>query len=78
MYLVLGTSLFALMVPLTASVVTYIALGVEVDWSLVAVEVPGILVGSCLGPVLNRHMNEQVLKTFVAAVLLALVHYIIF
>jgi hypothetical protein len=72
MYLVVGTSLVALMMPLTVSVSTYIALGVTVDWALVAVEVPGIFVGSFLGPVLNRYLNERALRTFVAAVLLAL------
>lgn len=78
MYLVVGTSLVALMIPLTVSVITYLALEVKVDWFLVAVEVPGILVGSFLGPALNCHMNEQALKTFVAVVLLALgVHYLV-
>jgi uncharacterized membrane protein YfcA len=38
----------------------------------VAVEVPGVLAGSFLGPWLNRYMNEKALKTFVAAVLLAI------
>jgi len=72
MFLVVGTSLVALMIPLTVSVVTYLALDVRMDWALIAVEVPGILVGSLLGPVLNRYMNEKALKTFVVAVLLAI------
>lgn len=77
MYLVVGTSLVALMVPLTASVLTYLALQVGVDWRLIAIEVPGILVGSLLGPALNRHMNERALKGFVALVLLAIgVYYL--
>lgn len=79
MFLVVGTGLVALMIPLTVSVATYLALDVRVDWALVAVEVPGIVVGSVLGPMLNRRMNEQALKTFVAVVLLALgVHYLVF
>ena len=78
MYLVVGTGLVALMIPLTVSVLTYMALSVGVDWILVAVEVPGILVGSFLGPLLNRHMNEKVLKTFVAVMLLAIgVYYVL-
>ena len=77
MVLVLGTSLVALMVPLTVSVATYLALGVRVDWLLVGVEVPGIVIGSLLGPLLNRGMNERALKSFVAAVLLTLgVYYL--
>jgi uncharacterized protein len=72
MYLVIGTSLVALMIPLTISVLTYLALEVGVDWKLVAVEVPGVLAGAFLGPLFNRYMNERALKTFVAAVLLAI------
>lgn len=71
-YLAVGTGLLALMIPLTVSVLTYLALQVGVDWSLVAFEVPGILAGSFLGPLLNRYMNEKALKTFVAIVLLAI------
>jgi uncharacterized membrane protein YfcA len=79
MYLVIGTGLVALMIPLTVSVLTYLALEVGVDWKLIAVEVPGILVGSFLGPALNRYMNEKALKTFVAVVLLTIgVYYLIF
>jgi len=52
---------------------------VRMDWTLIAVEVPGILVGSLVGPMLNRYMNEKALKTFVAAVLLAIgVYYLFF
>jgi uncharacterized membrane protein YfcA len=77
MYLVVGTGLVALMIPLTVSVLTYLALQVQVDWRLVAVEVPGVLAGSFLGPALNRYMNEKVLKTFVALVLLVIgVYYL--
>ena len=79
MYLVVGTSLVALVIPLTVSVLTYLALQVSVDWRLVAVEVPGVLAGSFLGPLLNRYMNEKALKTFVAVVLLAIgIHYVLF
>ena len=79
MYLVVGTSLVALMIPLTVSVLTYLALEVGVDWKLVAVEVPGVLVGSFLGPALSRYLNEKALKTFVAVVLLAIgVYYVLF
>jgi uncharacterized membrane protein YfcA len=72
MYLVVGTSLVALMIPLTISVATYLALKVGVDWKLVAVEVPAVLIGSFLGPSLNRYLNEKALKTFVAVVLLGI------
>jgi uncharacterized membrane protein YfcA len=75
MYLVVGTSLVALMIPLTVSVLTYLALQVQMDWILVAVEVPGVLAGSFLGPVFNRYLNERALRLFVAFVLLAIGAY---
>ena len=49
MYLVVGTALVALMIPLTASVITYIALHVQMDWWLVGIESTGIMIGSFLG-----------------------------
>jgi uncharacterized membrane protein YfcA len=72
MYLVVGTSLVALMIPLAVSVATYIALRVQIDWALVGTEIPGIVAGSLLGPVLNSYFNEKALKTFVAVVLLGI------
>lgn len=78
MFLVIGTSLIALIVPLMVSVATFLLLQVHVDWLLVLVEVPGILVGSFIGPVLNRHMNDKALRTFVAVMLLAIGIYYFF
>ncbi len=79
MFLVVGTSLVALMIPLVVSVATYLALQVKVDWLLVAIEVPGVLAGSFLGPLLNRTLNETALKTTVAAILLGIgVFYSVF
>ena len=79
MYLVVGTGLVALMLPLVVSVTTYLVLRVHVDWALVGTEVPGILVGSFLGPMLNRYFNEKALKTFVAVVLVGIgVYYVAF
>ncbi len=79
MHLAVGTSLVALVIPLVASVGTYLALDVKTDWLLVAVEVPGILAGSFLGPLLNQYMDERALKTFVAVLLLAIgLYYVAF
>jgi uncharacterized membrane protein YfcA len=71
MYIVVGTSIAALTVPLVISVIAYVALGVHIDWALVAAEIPGVLIGSLIGPALNQYFNEKALKTFVAAILLA-------
>ena len=78
MFIVVGTSLTVLMVPLAISVVAYFALGVHVDWRLMAAEIPGVLLGSVIGPPLNQYFNEKALKTFVAAVLFATGLYYIF
>jgi uncharacterized membrane protein YfcA len=72
MFFVVGTALVALMVPLTASVFTYILLSVDIDWSLVAVEVPGIIIGSIIGPMINQRVNERILRLFVAFVLIGI------
>lgn len=78
MFLVAGTALVALMVPLLVSVCTYILLHVHVNWWLVGIEVPGIIIGSLLGPLVNRRMNERALKTFVALILVGIGIYYIF
>ena len=78
MYLVVGTALVALMIPLTASVLTYIAMNVQMDWWLVGIEATGIMIGSFAGPILNRYMNERLLKLYVAMVLFAIGIYYLF
>ena len=75
MFFVAGTALVALMVPLVASVATYLYLQVDVDWSLVAVEVPGVAVGSLAAPLVNRRIDEKHLRLFVAVVLLCIAVY---
>ena len=78
MYIVVGTSIAAMMVPLAISVTTYLALGVHLDWGLVAAEIPGVLIGSLIGPAVNQYFNEKVLKTFVAVILFATGLYYIY
>jgi uncharacterized membrane protein YfcA len=78
MFLVVGTGVVAVMVPLVVSVVTYLLLQVHVDWPLLAVEIPGVAIGSLVGPALNRHMNENALRAFVAITLLAIgIYYMV-
>ncbi len=78
MHLVVGTALVALMIPLTASVLAYIAMHVQMDWWLVGIESAGIMIGSFLGPVLNLYMNERLLKLYVAIILFAIGIYYLF
>lgn len=78
MFFVVGTALVALMVPLTASVLTYLYLNVQIDWLLVGIEVPGIVIGSILGPMINQRVNERFLRLFVAFVLVCIgVYYLL-
>jgi uncharacterized membrane protein YfcA len=75
MFLVVGTSLVAIMLPLLVSIATYLVLETQVNWMLIAVEVPGVAIGSLLAPAINRHLNENALRTFVAIVLLGVGAY---
>ena len=75
MFFVAGTALVAVMVPLVVSVWTYLLLNVEVDWTLMAVEVPGIVIGSLLGPAISRRINERMLRLAVAVVLVGIAAY---
>jgi uncharacterized protein len=70
MYLVVGTGLVALMLPLVVSVSSYIALRVSFDWPQLAIEIPAVALGSFIGPHLSRRLDERTLKTFVALILL--------
>ena len=75
MFFLVGTALVALMLPLTVSILTYLLLNVDIDWALVAVEVPGIVIGSVIGPMINQRLNEQYLRRFVAFVLICVGGY---
>lgn len=78
MYLVAGTGLVALMIPLAAGVVSYMAMQVNMDWRLLAVEVPGVMLGSVLGPSLNRFMSERLLRLYTSVVLFGFGGYYLF
>lgn len=78
MYLVAGTGLVALMIPLAAGAVSYMAMQVDMDWRLLAVEVPGVMLGSVLGPSLNRFMSERLLRLYTSVVLLGFGGYYLF
>ena len=72
MFFVAGTALVALLLPLVVSVATYLLLNVAVDWSLVLVEVPGIVLGSIFGPLVNRRIRERDMRIFASTVLICI------
>jgi uncharacterized membrane protein YfcA len=70
MFIVAGTSALAVLVASVTSVSNYLYLGVQIDWSLAAIELAGVVLGSLLGPFLSRYMKEQWLRAVLAIVLL--------
>ncbi|MGE4296623.1 MAG: sulfite exporter TauE/SafE family protein [Desulfovibrionaceae bacterium] len=63
MYLVAGTSALAVLVGMITSIATYMTVGgAPVDWSLIGVELVGILIGSVVGPRTSKYIPEKGLK----------------
>ncbi len=63
MYLVAGTSALAVLVGMTTSIFTYMVVKeVPVFWSLIGVELGGILVGSLIGPRTSKYISDIWLK----------------
>ncbi len=70
MFIVAGTSALAVLIASVTSVGNYLYLGVQIDWTLAAIELVGVVLGSLLGPSLSRYMKERWLRMILAAVLL--------
>ena len=70
MFIVAGTSALAVLIASVTSVGNYLYLGSQIDWTLAAIELVGVVLGSLLGPSLSRYMKEQWLRAVLAAVLL--------
>jgi hypothetical protein len=63
MFLVAGTSAFAVLVGMVVSIFTYmVGKGVVVPWMLVGVEMLGIFIGSMIGPRTQRYISDVWLK----------------
>jgi uncharacterized membrane protein YfcA len=70
MHVIAGTSALAITLHSTTSIANYVRIGAELDYALLAILVPGVIVGSLLGPLLSHRFPEKVLRGFLAAVLL--------
>ncbi len=70
MFIVAGTSALSVFIASVTSVGSYLYLGVRVDWSLAAIELAGVTMGSFLGPWISRYMKERFLRLLLAVVLL--------
>lgn len=63
MYLVAGTSALAVLVGMITSIFTYMVVKeIPVFWSLIGVELGGILVGSLIGPRTSKYISDIWLK----------------
>ncbi len=62
MYLAAGTSALAVLIGMITSISTFMAGGTPVYWSLVGVEIAGIILGSWVGPMTARFLPDKWLK----------------
>ncbi len=63
MYLVAGTSAFAVFVGMVSSISSYMLIkNTPVEWSLIGAELVGIVIGSVIGPRTSKFIPDKVLK----------------
>jgi len=63
MYLVAGTSALAVFVGMINSIASYMFLGnITIEWSLIGVELVGIVIGSIIGPKTSKYIPDVWLK----------------
>jgi uncharacterized membrane protein YfcA len=70
MFVVAGTSLFAILIGSFISIGTYLGLGAALDIPLLTIELSGIVIGSLAGPYLSKYFREQWLRMILALILL--------
>lgn len=62
MYLAAGTSALAVLVSMVTSIITLIAKGTPMDWTLIGTELVGIIIGSIIGPRTSKYFSDTLLK----------------
>ena len=62
MYLAAGTSALAVLIGMITSISTFMMGGTPVDWSLVGLELVGIVIGSWVGPMTAKYLSDKWLK----------------
>lgn len=78
MYLAAGTSALAVFVGMATSIGTFMSGGVPIDWSLIGLELIGVVVGSVIGPRTSKYIPEVWLKRlFILLALYVGVDYIL-
>ena len=72
MFVVAGTAALAIFISSSASIVNYIVMGVQLDWSLLIPMLLGTAVGAWIGPRISRHFKESWLRILLASVLMGI------
>lgn len=72
MFVVAGTAALAVFISSSASIVNYVAMGVQLDWKLLIPMLAGSMVGAWLGPRISRYFKESWLRILLALVLLGI------
>lgn len=70
MFIVAGTSLFAIIIGSFVSIGSYLNLGSQLDVPLLTIEVVGIIIGSMAGPLVSKYFKERWLRLALGLILL--------
>lgn len=62
MYLAAGTSALAVLVGMVTSIITLMAKGTPIEWSLIGLELVGITLGSIVGPMTSKYLSDKLMK----------------
>ncbi|MHC1752178.1 sulfite exporter TauE/SafE family protein [Humidesulfovibrio sp.] len=62
MYLAAGTSALAVLVGMITSIITLMAKGTPIEWSLIGLELVGITLGSIVGPMTSKYLSDKLMK----------------
>ncbi len=78
MYLAAGTSAFAVLIGMVTSITTFMFGGTPVYWTLIGVELCGIVVGSWVGPMTAKYLSDVWLKRiFIVLAFLVGINYVL-
>ncbi|HED17751.1 MAG TPA: sulfite exporter TauE/SafE family protein [Gammaproteobacteria bacterium] len=70
MFIIAGTSALAIAIHSISSIANYMRLGVELDYSLLALLLSGTAIGAFVGPLLSKFLRESWLRAILCIVLL--------
>jgi len=62
MYLAAGTSALAVLITMITSIITLMAKGTPIEWSLIGIELVGVAMGSVVGPMTSKYLSDKLMK----------------